>query len=231
MELNHSKCQSMTITRKRKTTNRTNILHNELLERVSEVKYLGITISQDLKWNVQIETACSKARGILGFLGRNLKIADTKTKELAYFALVRPHVEYCSTVWDPYTQKLCNKVEMVQRRAARFVLNRWGLKDSVTEMLNNLKWPSLADRRKQFRLAMLYKIHNNLIPIAFESMQLEPSSDSQFNDFTYKILRSDTIAHRNSFLPRTISDWNSLPQSLVGQPSLNSFKMALSKIN
>ena len=78
---------------------------------------------------------------------------------------------------------------------------------------------------------MLYKIHHNLIPIAFESMHLEPSCGSQLNDLTYKILRSDTIAHRNSFLPRTISDWNGLPQSLVGQPSLNSFKMALSKIN
>ena len=98
-------------------------------------------------------------------------------------------------------------------------------------MLNNLKWPSLADRRKQFHLAMLYKIHHNLIPIAFESMHLEPSSYSQFNDFTYKMLRSDTIAHRNSFLPRIISDWNSLSQSLVGQPSLNSFKVALSETN
>ena len=98
-------------------------------------------------------------------------------------------------------------------------------------MLNNLQWPSLADRRKQFRLAMLYKIHHNLMPIAFESMHIEPSTGSHVNDLTYKMPHSDTIAHCNSFLPRTILDWNSLSQSLVGQPSLNSFKMALSKRN
>ena len=120
------------------------------LLQVKEFKYLGLTITQDLKWNKHIEAACSRAKGMLGFLGRNLKIASVKTKELAYFALVRPHVEYCSNVWDPYSHKLCNKVEMVQRKAARFVLNRWGYKDSVTGMLNNLKWSSLAERRKHF---------------------------------------------------------------------------------
>ena len=76
---------------------------------------------------------------------------------------------------------------------------------------------------------MYYEIHQNLIPVAFESMLLEPSIGSRFNYFTYRMLRSDTISHRNSFLPRTILDWSSLPQSPVGQPSLNSFKMALIK--
>ena len=55
MELNHSKCQSMTITRKRKTTNRTYILHNELLERVSEVKYMfkskQLVARQEVFWD------------------------------------------------------------------------------------------------------------------------------------------------------------------------------------
>jgi len=43
-------------------------LNNKLFEHVSEVEYLGITISHDLKWNTRIEAACSKARGtcILG---------------------------------------------------------------------------------------------------------------------------------------------------------------------
>ena len=54
MEFNHGKCQTMTITRKRKFSSRTYVLHNKLFERVSEAKHLGITISQDLKWNTHI---------------------------------------------------------------------------------------------------------------------------------------------------------------------------------
>jgi hypothetical protein len=52
---------------------------------------------------------------------RNLKIPSIRIKEQAYFTLARPLVEYASTVWDPYTQIDINKVEAVQRRAARYV--------------------------------------------------------------------------------------------------------------
>jgi hypothetical protein len=209
MEFNSKKCQSMTISRKRKPSKNTYFLHGVSLVQVSEVKYLGITISHDLKWNAHIEAACSRARGVLSFLGRNLKVANNKTKELAYFALVRPHVEYCSTVWDPYTKKMCNKVEMVQRKAARFVLNKLGsahYKDSVTEMLNNLKWSTLSERRKQSRLLMLYKIHNSLIPITFGEIQQKQAYNGAQNEIKFINPRSDTNAHRNYFLPRTILD-------------------------
>ena len=55
---------------------------------------------------------------------------------------------------------------MIQHRAARFVLNKPWLRhhcDSITEMLNELNWPSLQERRKQARLILLYKIVNHLL--------------------------------------------------------------------
>ena len=98
---------------------------------------------------------------------------------------------------------------------ARFVLNRWGLKDSVTEMLSNLKWSSLENRRKQSRLTMFYKIHNNLVPITFENMQLlEWSNSSEFNYFAYMISRTNTISYQKSFLLRTIRTIGVLSLSL-----------------
>jgi uncharacterized membrane protein len=54
-------------------------------------------------------------------------------QEQAYFTLARPLVEYASTVWDPYTQADINKVEAVQRRAARYVANNHRNRSSVTD--------------------------------------------------------------------------------------------------
>jgi hypothetical protein len=61
-----------------------------------------------------------KAIGILAFLRRNLNKCSKEVKEKAYTTLIRPNLEYGSSVWDPFRQYQIDAVEMVQRRAARF---------------------------------------------------------------------------------------------------------------
>ena len=87
--------------------------------------------------------------GRRGFLRCNLKISSSAIKERAYKAFARPIL----SVWDPYTQKSTDKLEAVQRRAARFVLNRYHTDTSTSSsahriVLDLLGWPSLEQRRK-----------------------------------------------------------------------------------
>jgi hypothetical protein len=63
-----------------------------------------------LQWDQHINNITAKANKTLGFLRRNLKIPSIRIKEQAYQTLVRPLVEYASTVWNPYT-----KTEWIQR--------------------------------------------------------------------------------------------------------------------
>jgi hypothetical protein len=63
--------------------------------------------------------------GILAFLRRNLNKCSKEVKEKAYTTLVRPNLEYGSSVWDPFRQYQIDAVEMVQRRAARFVTGQY----------------------------------------------------------------------------------------------------------
>ena len=75
--------------------------------------------------------------------------------------MVRPSLEYGSSVWDPYTDKLQEELGKVQNRAARFVTRNY-LYDtagvfSMTGILGQLKWESLKKRRKDNRLILLYK--------------------------------------------------------------------------
>ena len=76
-------------------------LHDQTLTRVKSAKYLGDTLTNDLKWDQHIDNICEKANRTIRFLRRNLSIGATSLKERAYFTLVRPLVEYASTVWDP----------------------------------------------------------------------------------------------------------------------------------
>ena len=55
-----------------------------------------------------------------------------------------------------------DKLEMVQRRAARFVKGRYGMFESVTQMLEQLTWTPLSKKRENSRLILFYKTINNL---------------------------------------------------------------------
>ena len=63
--------------------------------------YLGITIQSNLKWEKHIEEKIASASRVLGLLQRNIKTSAMHIRDLAYIALVKPNLEYASTVWSP----------------------------------------------------------------------------------------------------------------------------------
>ena len=132
------------------------VLHGKTLASVNSAKYLGVTITHDLRWNSHIDNITSKANRTLAFLRRNLRISSTSLKTSAYNTLVCPTLEYACVAWDPYTQHNIDKLEMVQRRAARFALNRYNNTSSVSGMLIQLGWYTLQIRRQALRLCMMF---------------------------------------------------------------------------
>ena len=72
MEFDASKCEVLTATNKRSpiVTNYRPILHGQALKNVKSAKYLGITITNDLKWNIHIDNIRAKANKTLGFVNR-----------------------------------------------------------------------------------------------------------------------------------------------------------------
>ncbi|KAI8498641.1 hypothetical protein Bbelb_238430 [Branchiostoma belcheri] len=112
-------------------------------------EWQDLHISNDMRWDAHIAHATGKANRTLGVIRRNLSHCTSQVKNTCYKALVRPQLEYCASVWDPYTAGGVQAVERVQRRAARMVMNDYGRTSSVTEMLQKLQWPTLANRRRE----------------------------------------------------------------------------------
>ena len=171
MEFNPSKCQVLHISRSRKPVMSRYFMHNQELESVDTAKYLGVNISRDLNWNIHINNIAASANRTLGLVKRNVQTKNKDIRTLAYNSLVRPQVEYGSVVWSPYMKENKDKIEMVQRRAARWVSNDYSTYSSVTGA-SNLEWRSLENRRYDARLLMFYKIIYDLvaipIPLYFE---------------------------------------------------------------
>ena len=77
-------------------------------------------------------------------------------------------------IWSPHLQNNIYQIEMVQRKAARFVFNDDSRHSSVTDMLNRLNWQSLEKRRDDLTLLMFYKIINQHIDVPYNHILQKP---------------------------------------------------------
>ena len=196
MAFNDSKCNVMHLTRSKNPIKEPYYIHGKQLEVVQDTKYLGITVNDDLIWNLHINNIVSSANQVQGMLSRNIKKAPQQTKITATNTLVRPRVEYSAAIWDPYTQENIDKIERVQRRAARYVYNDYRNDSSVTDMLNRLNWKPLQERRLDIRICLFYTIVNRLVVVPTENYlvpQLRPSR--HYNSMVYTIFSPSISTH------------------------------------
>lgn len=103
MSINPQKTVCMTITRKKEAINYDYSIKGIGLQKVNEQKYLGVTITSDLRWDVHISNVTSVALRKPFYLRRRLRLAPQSIKVLAYTTYIRPILEYANTVWFPYT--------------------------------------------------------------------------------------------------------------------------------
>jgi len=145
-------------------------LSGTVLQNAHEARYLGINLSEDLQWGNHIRSIAARSSSSLGLLKRNLSKCPQKLREQAYISLIRSRLEYCAAVWDPYLIKDINILEGIQRRAARFVIQDYSRFTSVSSLLRDLNWAPLKDRRRDIRLAMLFKIVKCNMPVEADAV-------------------------------------------------------------
>ncbi len=140
MDFNSDKYYIMKVTHSKQPKPTKYHLGGALLQQTAHHTYLGVDLSNDLSWNLQINKVKAAANRSLGFLRRNISSCSRDTKNMAFNTLVRPHLEYSCTVWDPYTQDMINQLDKIQRRGARFIFNDYRYSSHPSDMIIKLKW-------------------------------------------------------------------------------------------
>ena len=122
-------------------------------------------------------------------------------KYVAYTTMVRPRLEYSSTVWDTRLTSDIHTLEQVQRRAARFVHRNYTqhTPGCVTNMVQSHGWESLQQRRYMDRLSVIFKIHHRQIDISPEIVQ--PGDSFTRGSQRIRQLEANKDVYRYSFYP------------------------------
>ena len=102
--------------------------------------------------------------------------------------------------------------------------------DSVTAMRESIGLPTLQERRRESRLAMMYKILHNQVAIPLPDYVNEKTKLTRSNDHPLRFIRlgTSTNSYKFSFIPRTVTDWDKLPLKVIELPTLDQFKEATS---
>jgi hypothetical protein len=156
LELNHSKCTAVHFLQKPWQQQHTYKVNGINVKTSDVVKYLGITLTVDISWGKHILNICGTALKKLGFIKRvEGRYSDKKVKETCDFGLVRPHLKYAASIWDPGHKDLIRKLNQLQRKAGRFVKNRYERTQSATQLILELDWEQLETRRLHASLGLL----------------------------------------------------------------------------
>ena len=136
-----------------------------------------------------------------------------------YFAYIRPRLEYCSAVWDRVSHALLTKLERVQLKIAHLLVTPAHQHLSGKLPLEAANLPTLAWRRREHRLTILWKLINKLGPTQLShSLPLSASSRSVHSLRAPHRLQfpvSCSSSHLSSFFCVNILEWNSLPPEIV----------------
>ena len=165
-------------------------------------------------------------------------------------SLVRSILDYGSIIWDPYLLSDIDKIERVQRQAARFITGDYKTREEgcVTKMLENLALRPLQERRSASRLIFLYKVVEGLVPAIPPDEYLKPAKHKrriktrQYSDFQssniivrhivnhnkgFIVPNCNTEQRKNFFFIKTTVEWNHLDCQTVGASTIEGFKSAL----
>lgn len=232
MSINLTKTVCMTVTRKKEPSDFTYTINGVPLQRVTQQKYLGVTLTSELRWDAHINNVTASALRKLFFLRRRLPFAPTDTRLLTYTTFVRPILEYANTVWFPQGVTNIAKVERVQRKAIRFIHNKYKRTDSPTNLLETSGLPTLATRAKIARLKFLHHIlHNHSRIDASRYISLAESRTLRHKHaYTIKEYASNNDCFKHSFFPLSISEWNRLDPSITNAQSLAEFTSKIETI-
>ena len=157
----------------------------------NQSKSLGLIIDENLSWKAHIHEISKKVSSCIGALKRVRPFVSMHTAIKIYKALIEPHFDYCSAVWDGLTQQLSEKLQKLQNRAIR-VITKSSYDTSSRLLLTSLGWDNLSSRRAKQKANLMYKCINNLAPAYLCNLFLPRIPSYDFRNAKKKVITPKT---------------------------------------
>jgi len=95
-----------------------------VLENVTCHKVLGVIVDNNLNWRKHIDYVCKALNNKISLHKHILYYLTDEMKLLFYNAYLLPVFDYCCTIWGKDYKSYINKINILQKRAAKLILNK-----------------------------------------------------------------------------------------------------------
>ena len=142
-------------------------LRSKQLAQVNCEQLLGIQIDKKLSWDAQIQKQRSTILFKISLLKKIKRYLPLETRTLFYNLYIKPHFEYCNTVWINTSVRNINRISLLQKYAARIILDEKLAQENTTPtnvLFQKLNWIPFRQYAKQRQALLVYKSLNNFAP-------------------------------------------------------------------
>ena len=127
-------------------------------------KYLGVVLDDTLSFNDHVDYVRMKVSKTLRKFSRIRPSLTLEAANRLYKAMVLPVLDYCDAVWHECGQGNSDKIERLQRRAARIVYFKAASKLSTDQIMTKLGLEPLYYKRRPHILRFVNECIANRVP-------------------------------------------------------------------
>jgi exonuclease III len=236
LQINATKTQTQIFRRNTQTPNVVLSLFETRLEEHQTVKYLGVTIDNKLKFSEHIKTVISKQQASIHAL-RKIRSKLTQQTALAYHrTMMMPYSDFACIVYDPSTQELKQRLEVLQKKSLRAALNQ--PIGHTADIRRTANATTQEARRLYFLLTFVYRCVHQMVPTTLNSLFPLSTNESRRLRTTdahddLSVITHIAMSHymKNSIANKGTQIWNSLPHNIRASPNLKTFKTHIKKLD
>ena len=187
---------------------------------MNEVKYLGVTIDENLFWNELYKSLKCKLKSGLSLLRKLKNVLQQSKLDQVYRALFESHLRYGDELWGSLSATKLENLQRLQNRVQTLIEGA-KLEDGWI-----CKWLSVSNLNKYDRAIMKYKMTNGLCPDSLEiNLSLDQrSSYSTRNQLDIDIQRQNMEFPKGSFFHSGAKTWNEIPRNIRMSPQFSCLK-------
>ena len=162
------------------------LIDNIPIKQVSTTKSLGILSDNNMAWHSHIDKLSKKIAAGIGAIKRIRPLVSPEIQHYIYNALIQPHFDYCTIVWDNCGKTLSERLQKLQNRAARVLTS--SSYDADARYIQQLGLKDLITQRQIQEALMVLKALNDLAPDHLSSMFTKRSTSGYvLRDSTNKL--------------------------------------------